>query len=234
MRRVLLSFGHGYSAQALSRRLLPEGWRIIGTTRSADKADALAAQGIEPVIWPGTDMTPYIEEANFLLTSAAPGEDGDPVLAEWRDTIAENAGNFRWIGYLSTTGVYGDHDGGWVDEETGLTPTTKRGKQRVQAEGEWWHLAKEHTLPLSLCQGQERHGAANREAEPGVFAHPCGGHRAGAGRVHRGAAPRSDLQCLRRPRRAARGRDRPCGGASGSASATGRGLCDGRNDANGA
>ncbi|MBV7410900.1 SDR family oxidoreductase [Maritimibacter sp. DP1N21-5] len=179
MRRVLLSFGHGYSAQALSRRLLNEGWRVIGTTRSQERAQKLAEQGVEPVIWPGTDMTPYIAEATHLLVSAAPDESGDPVLAEWRDAIAEHAGNFHWVGYLSTTGVYGDHDGGWVDEETGLNPTTKRGHQRVRAEGAWWYLAKECTLPLHIFRlagiygpgrgpfAKVRSGTARRIVKPG-------------------------------------------------------------------
>jgi nucleoside-diphosphate-sugar epimerase len=151
MTRTLLSFGHGFSARALSRILIPQGWRVIGTTRSEDKAQVLRDEGVEPLIWPGADMTEAIGQATHMLISTAPGEDGDPVLAEWRDTIAARADRFDWVGYLSTTGVYGDHQGGWVDEETGLTPGTKRGKQRVKAEGEWWMLAKEtRMLPLHI------------------------------------------------------------------------------------
>jgi nucleoside-diphosphate-sugar epimerase len=180
MTRTLLSFGHGYSARALSRLLIPQGWRVIGTTRSRDKADALRAEGVDPVIWPGTDMAPHIRSATHLLISAAPGEEGDPVIADWRDEIAKVADRLDWVGYLSTTGVYGDHQGGWVDEETGLTPGTRRGKQRVKAEGEWWMLAKEtKMLPLHIFRlagiygpgrgpfAKVRKGTARRIIKPG-------------------------------------------------------------------
>ncbi|RYH04074.1 SDR family oxidoreductase [Salipiger sp. IMCC34102] len=134
---TLLSFGHGYSAQALERRLLPRGWRVIGTTRNAEKAADFGARGVEPLIWPGAEVTPALDTATHLLISAAPGEDGDPVLARLRDEIAARAGQFAWVGYLSTTGVYGDHGGDWVDEDAPLTPATTRGQARVEAEAAW-------------------------------------------------------------------------------------------------
>ena len=137
MTKTLLSFGHGYSARALARLLLPQDWRIIGTTRSEEKAPRLMNEGIEPRIWPGADMIPALNAATHVLLSAAPGEDGDPVLAELKDEIASRASQFEWVGYLSTTGVYGDHQGEWVDENTPLTPATKRGIARVKAEAEW-------------------------------------------------------------------------------------------------
>ncbi|HEX9858781.1 MAG TPA: SDR family oxidoreductase, partial [Paracoccaceae bacterium] len=142
MTRTLLSLGHGYSASALARRLIPQGWRVIGTTRSLARAEALRAQGVEPLIWPGTDLGPALAQASHLLASIAPGDDGDPVLAAHSSQIA--AAGLRWVGYLSTTGVYGDHQGGWVDETTPLTPTTIRGHQRVLAEAQW------QALPLPL------------------------------------------------------------------------------------
>jgi nucleoside-diphosphate-sugar epimerase len=133
---TLLSFGHGYSARALTR-LLPEDWRVIGTTRSPDRVEALRAEGVEPVIWPGGDLIPALDAATHLLISAAPDADGDPVLRDWQDAIAARAERFAWVGYLSTTGVYGDRDGGWVDEESELRPATKRGQARVEAEAAW-------------------------------------------------------------------------------------------------
>lgn len=180
MTRTLLSFGHGFSARALGQRLLDQGWRVIGTTRSEDKAEALRAQGIEALVWPGADLRDAIKSATHILVSTAPGEDGDPVLAEWRDDIAAVADRLEWVGYLSTTGVYGDHDGDWVDEETALTPGTKRGKQRVMAEGQWWMLAKEsRMLPLHIFRlagiygpgrgpfAKVRKGTARRIVKPG-------------------------------------------------------------------
>ncbi|MEJ6396421.1 SDR family oxidoreductase [Yoonia sp. 208BN28-4] len=146
MEKTLLSFGHGYSARALAR-LLPDDWRVIGTTRSEDKAVALMQAGTEPRIWPGADMIPALDAATHLLLSAAPDENGDPVLAALHDEITARAGQFTWVGYLSTTGVYGDHQGDWVDESTPLTPATKRGIARVQAEAAWSAIPD---LPLHI------------------------------------------------------------------------------------
>lgn len=147
MEKTLLSFGHGYSAKALARLLLPRDWRIIGTTRSDDKLGPMMDTGVEPRLWPGADMIPALNAATHILISAAPDDDGDPVLAELRDEIAKRAGQFEWVGYLSTTGVYGDHQGDWVDEETPLTPATERGIARVKAEAEW---AAIEGLPLHI------------------------------------------------------------------------------------
>ena len=143
---VLLSFGHGYSARALSRLLVSKGWRVIGTTRSADKASIMATEGVEPLIWPGAALGPALNAATHLLISAAPDELGDPVLRLVRDDIAMLAAQLSWVGYLSTTGVYGDHAGDWVDEQSPLSPATLRGQARVRAEADWGSLG----LPLHI------------------------------------------------------------------------------------
>ncbi|MBL4915924.1 SDR family oxidoreductase [Szabonella alba] len=170
---VLLSLGHGYSAQALARLLLPQGWQVIGTTRSAVKAADLAATGVEPLIWPGEPIAPALARATHILSSIAPGAGGDPLLAAHRDEIAAAAP--RWAGYLSTTGVYGDHQGSWVDETTPLTAGTQRGKWRIKAEAEWQALG----LPLHIFRlagiygpgrgpfAKLREGSARRIVKPG-------------------------------------------------------------------
>ncbi len=140
---TLLSIGHGYSAQALARRLLPLGWHIIGTTRSAEGAAQLRATGVEALVWPGADLSPALARATHLLTSVAPAE-GDPVLQALGPQIT--AARPAWVGYLSTTAVYGHHNGDWVDETTPLAPTTARGAARVQAEADWAALG----LPLHI------------------------------------------------------------------------------------
>lgn len=140
---TLLSLGHGYSAQALARRLLPQGWHIIGTTRSAAGAADLRATGIEALVWPGEDVSPALARATHLLTSVAP-VDGDPVLRALGPQMA--AARPGWVGYLSTTAVYGHHSGDWVDETTPLAPTTARGTARVKAEADWAALG----LPLHI------------------------------------------------------------------------------------
>ena len=144
MTNTLLSLGHGYSASALARVLIPQGWQIIGTTRDAQGMARLQAQGVDAVLWPGEALAPALARATHILSSIAPGPLGDPVLAQHAAQIA--ASDARWVGYLSTTGVYGDHAGAWVDETTPLTPGTDRGRQRVVAEDEWQALG----LPLHI------------------------------------------------------------------------------------
>ncbi|MEM9974937.1 MAG: SDR family oxidoreductase [Pseudomonadota bacterium] len=150
MGKTMLSFGHGFSARALGATLIDAGWELIGTTRSLEKANALRAAGVTALLWPGDDIGPALQRASHVLTSVAPGEDGDPVLGQHRDELAHAAPHLEWVGYLSTTGVYGDHGGGWVDEDTALTPATKRGEMRRVAEAAWQALAVETGLPLHI------------------------------------------------------------------------------------
>ncbi|QQA43027.1 SDR family oxidoreductase [Pelagovum pacificum] len=171
MTRTLLSIGHGYSASALARLLIPEGWHIVGTTRSEEKAARLEAEGVTPLIWPGTDLSSYLAEASHLLLSAAPDENGDPLLRD-HDLSPYR---FDWVGYLSTTGVYGDHGGNWIDEETPLTPSTRRGRLRVLAETQWRDTGLPvHFFRLAGIYGpgrgpfsKVRKGTARRIVKPG-------------------------------------------------------------------
>ncbi len=169
---TLLSIGHGYSAQGLSRRLIPQGWRVIGTTRTAEKAARLAAMGVEPLIWPG-DIAQAVGQATHVLTSVAPDAGGDPVVRDLGAAIV--AAGPKWVGYLSTTAVYGHHNGDWVDEGTALTPTTARGAARVRAEREWAALGLPlHIFRLAGIYGpgrgpfeKVRDGTARRIFKPG-------------------------------------------------------------------
>ena len=176
MNKVLLSFGHGYSARALARRLLLRGWRILGTTRDPARADRLRAEGVTPLLWDGDDVAGALNEATHLLCSIAPAGPGDPVLARHRDAIAAAAPRLDWAGYLSTTGVYGDHQGRWVDEQTPLAPSTERGKRRVAAEAEWQAIPglPLHIFRLAGIYGpgrgpfeKVRQGTARRIVKPG-------------------------------------------------------------------
>lgn len=176
MRPTLLSFGHGYSARALAARLLPEGWRVYGTTRNCAQAEILACEGVIPVLWPGGDLSPAFSETTHLLSSVAPDEAGDPVLVRFGTEIARIAPRLEWAGYLSTTGVYGDHQGGWVDETTPLAPATRRGQMRVEAERAWSSIKD---LPLHIFRlagiygpgrgpfEKLRNGSAQRVVKPG-------------------------------------------------------------------
>jgi nucleoside-diphosphate-sugar epimerase len=132
---VLLSLGHGYAAAALAASL-PEGWRVVGTTRSAERAEALRRTGVEAVLWDdAVEVERAINAADAVLASQPPGPDGDPALTRYRGALG--SASAEWVGYLSTTGVYGDHEGGWVDEDTELDPVSARGAARVAAEEAW-------------------------------------------------------------------------------------------------
>ena len=178
MQRTLLSLGHGYSAQALAARLIPQGWRIIGTTRTSEKAAQLAAQGVEPLIWPDAPLAPALACATHLLVSVGANAQGDPVLATQRDEINTATPHLEWAGYLSTTGVYGDHKGAWVDESTPLTPTTTRGQWRLLAENQWRGVSglPLHIFRLAGIYGpgrgpfeKVRDGTARLIVKPGQF-----------------------------------------------------------------
>jgi nucleoside-diphosphate-sugar epimerase len=204
MAGTLLSLGHGYSARALARRLGP-GWRVIGTTRSPEKAQALRAEGVEPRVWPGTDLADDIAEATHILASAAPDEVGDPFLTRLGNVLAR--ARPEWVGYLSTTGVYGDHGGGWVDEETPLAPGTERGRRRALAEEQWRAVSAEGGWPLAIFRlagiygpgrgpfEKVRAGTARRIVKPGqVFS-----------RIHVEDIARAVAAAMERPEAAAPG-----------------------------
>jgi nucleoside-diphosphate-sugar epimerase len=176
---VLLSFGHGYSAQVLARRLMARGWRVIGTTRSTKKAEAISATGAEAVIWPPAKSGPLLDLATHILVSAGPDAGGDPVLGRCAGALSARGDQFDWVGYLSTTGVYGDRGGGWVDETSVCEPATERGKWRLDAEQEWLGYWHETGLPVHIFRlagiygpgrgpfAKLRAGTARRIVKPG-------------------------------------------------------------------
>lgn len=141
---VLLTLGHGYSAAALAARLGPE-WRTLGTTRSAERGAELRAAGVEPVDWADSAaVEAAIGRASHVLVSAPPDAAGDPALARFGAALVRRRP--EWVGYLSTTGVYGDREGAWVDEETEPAPVNARGVRRVAAERAW----QESGLPTEV------------------------------------------------------------------------------------
>jgi len=150
MANTLFVFGHGYTARALSLILVPRGWRVIGTTQRRENIAKISALGVDARLWPGAEITDGLAAATHILVSVGPGAEGDPVLNALWPQLSTLGDRLRWLGYLSTTAVYGDHSGGWVDEETPLNPATARGKWRVGAETDWSRLAKEADLSLHI------------------------------------------------------------------------------------
>ncbi len=147
----LFCFGFGYTARVLARRLAAEGWTVGGTCRTVDKAAALRAAGFPIEVFDRDH--PLSREAfdgvTHLLVSVPPDADGDPVLAMHGEDIAGIEG-LCWLGYLSTTGVYGDRGGGWVDETAALSPSGERGRRRVAAEAGWLDLCRRRSVPVHI------------------------------------------------------------------------------------
>ena len=175
----LLIFGHGYTASALVDHLGTEDWEIFGTTRNVDTADLLKENNITPLMWSDdTGIKSVIKRSNYILHSIAPTEVEDPVYEKFAEDIIARSIALSWFGYLSTTSVYGNHDGQWVDEKTPVNPSSNRGLLRVNAENTW---ARINNLPLHIFrlagiygEGRSpldkiRSGKAQLISKPGQF-----------------------------------------------------------------
>jgi hypothetical protein len=146
---ALFCFGLGYSAGFLARALAAEGWRIAGTGREG----GVGATGIPLHRFtrgaPFADPGAVLRGTTHLLVSVPPDAEGDPVLDEHGRDIAALP-DLAWLGYLSTTGVYGDRGGAWVDETSTLAPSGERGRRRAAAESGWLELHRRYGLPVHI------------------------------------------------------------------------------------
>ena len=149
----LFCFGLGYSALALAERLKSEGWMVAGTCRTPEKRVELERRGFRMHLFdrelPLADPAAAFGDATHVLHSVPPDAGGDPVLSRFGDALA-GLHRLQWFGYLSTTGVYGDRRGGWVDETSELIPTGERGRRRVAAEQGWQALRESRGLPVHV------------------------------------------------------------------------------------
>ena len=136
----LFVFGLGFSGRYFAERRIARGDSVSGTVRSRDKAQTLSAAGVTARVFGPEEGDSAIDDdlaaSSALLISVPPGTGGDPVLRNYAKQIA-GAPGLRWIGYLSTIGVYGDHSGAWVDEQTSAAPTNARSRERADAERAW-------------------------------------------------------------------------------------------------
>ncbi len=152
----VLILGTGYSGTAIAKALAPAAQSVAGTTRSPDKLTALQAAGIEPLLFDGDDISPGLAEAmgktTHLIQSIAPGREGDPMFRSATPPLDDLMPRLRWVGYLSTVGVYGDHGGGWVSEETPMKPVSQRSKERVEAENAWSDYGARRGVPVAVLR----------------------------------------------------------------------------------
>jgi nucleoside-diphosphate-sugar epimerase len=182
---TLLCFGLGYSAEHFVATYGDGFERIVGTVRGAERAAVLNAHlsgRLKALLFDGSFATPEIKDAVrhavCVLVSIPPHETGDPVLAAFAESLA-HARHLRAIVYLSTIGVYGDHDGGWVDEETLAKPASERSRTRLAAERSWQQFGDRHRTAATILRlagiygpGQNalvqiEHGNARRVVKPG-------------------------------------------------------------------
>lgn len=153
----MMIFGAGYSGKAIGKLLSGQGASVAGTTRSVEKGKALEEASIRPFLFDGTSLSEALlaelAETTHLVQSIAPGSEGDPLIR-----LCGQAGikaimpKLEWIAYLSTVGVYGDHHGAWVNEDTELKPVSVRSVERVEAEQAWQVVAARDDLPLAVLR----------------------------------------------------------------------------------
>jgi len=152
--KTFFCFGYGYSCDYIAHDLMQMGgWNIAGTTRDIEKKQQLKARGFGAFLFddktPLTDPAYLLRDVTHILISTPPNDRGDPVFNVHGADFARFP-NLQWVGYLSTTGVYGDRGGEWVDETTELRPTSKRGSRRRQAEEQWLSLYKTDNVPVHI------------------------------------------------------------------------------------
>src|SRR5712692_5553720 len=158
---TLACLGLGYCARHYVAEFGARFDRIVGTTRSAERAAVLAQQHMggrssEMLVFDGRSASPEliaaVSDARALLVSAAPAEGRDPVLAVLEDEIAR-APQLQSVVFLSTLGVYGDSGGAWIDETAETIPTVaRRGSARVDAELAWRALGARRKLPVAILR----------------------------------------------------------------------------------
>ena len=176
----LLIFGFGYTGKALASRLKAQGWTVSATARRAeDRAaiEALGARALDPS--DAQAMAEAAGQAQAILVTAPPTETGCPGLAALIPAIAAAGAFPDWIGYLSTTGVYGDRGGRWVFETSALNAQSIEGARRVAAERDWLEVGRGMGLTVAVFRlpgiygpGRSpferlREGAARRLVKPG-------------------------------------------------------------------
>ena len=175
----LFCLGLGYTARRLACELLDEGWRVAGTVRDPAQIAELAGEGIEAVAFGSDAAASLLSQATHVIDSIPPVPGEAPLpLVRHADTFARLE-DLDWLAYLSTTGVYGDRQGNWVDESDEAAPATERGARRVAAEQAWLIMHERYGLPVHVFRlagiygpgrgvlEQVRAGKARRIIKPG-------------------------------------------------------------------
>lgn len=151
MASELFIYGLGFSGEALARRMAQRGWSLSATARTLEKARVLRDQGITPVDPDDrAAMVGTMSRARAVLITAPPGPEGCPGLQQIVPALAQSGAFPDWIGYLSTTGVYGDLKGRWAFEVSALRASTMEGARRVGAEQDWRQVGQGMGLSVTV------------------------------------------------------------------------------------
>lgn len=149
----LLIFGFGYTAHFLAKKAAKMKINVTGTTRNKAHAgyDSDSDSDSTLIHFSEHPIDKALESATHILISTPPMQDfGDPVLKDFKTLLQKHSTTIQWIGYLSSTSVYGDHQGHWVDESSKPNTPGSQGILRLCAEAQWISFAKECQTPLTI------------------------------------------------------------------------------------
>ena len=150
-KKTILIFGYGYTSSFLSSFLIKEGWSVFATTRDEENFSKIKKNGAYPILFSDRkEIEKTISKGVYVLSSIPPAKGGDPVLKEYSSLISEKKEFIFWLGYFSTTSIYGDKMGGWVTEETVPNPNLPRSIERLKVENSWKGLSKDTDISLNI------------------------------------------------------------------------------------
>lgn len=150
MKKIFLIFGFGYTANYLAPRLSHEGYEVIATSRDPSQCLYNNNTYCQLIDFNQKDrVIDLLRQTSHLLISTPPNKENDPVIDCYGCDLLKLKNLFQWVGYLSSTGVYGDHHGAWVNENSLTQPVSIRAKVRVQAEQAWLNIARDN-FPIHL------------------------------------------------------------------------------------
>jgi nucleoside-diphosphate-sugar epimerase len=182
--KKLFCFGLGFTGSALVREVRARGWIASGTCRENAQKEFWARAGVQSYCFDGKETSEAVEnavrEASHVLVTIPPQKDAGDVVLKYFKKILTGSPQLQWLGYLSTTGVYGNREGDWVDETSELKPGFDHQRRRVEAEDQWRNLYREYQVPVhffrlagiygpgrNLLQ-RVRQGTARRIDQPGL------------------------------------------------------------------
>jgi len=183
-KKHLFCFGLGFTGSAFVSKVQAQDWVVSGTYRESSHKDAWSGSGVQSYYFDGDkiseELRSAVRQASYVLITIPPQKEaGDVVLKHFKEILV-NCSQLEWLGYLSTTGVYGNRDGDWVDETSELKPGFDHQRRRAKAEGQWRDLYQKHRVPVHIFRlagiygpgrnllQRVRSGSAKRIDQPGL------------------------------------------------------------------